>query len=78
MIPERIKYTTGGVTVRFCDSVNCEYPDEPLERISDYRIIDGAVICVGCYEAEAEEAEWRDANADLAETDDVWRILWSR
>ena len=64
--------------MRFCDNVNCDQPDEALERISDYRIIDGAVICVGCDEAEREEAEWRDANADLAETDDVWRILWSR
>ena len=48
--------------MRFCDNVNCDLPDEPLERISDYRIIDGAVICVGCDEAEREEAEWRDAN----------------
>ena len=65
--------------MRFCDNVNCEYPDEPLERISDYRIIDGAVICVGCDESEREEAEWRDINEpDLAETDTVSRILWSR
>ena len=64
--------------MRFCDNVNCEYPDEPLERISDYRIIDGAVWCVGCDEAEREEAEWRDANTDLAEADTVSRILWSR
>ena len=64
--------------MQYCDNVNCDQPDEPLERISDYRIIDGAVICVGCYEAEAEEAEWRDANAALAETDTVSRILWSR
>jgi hypothetical protein len=70
--------------MRFCDNRNCEEPDEPLERISrgshsDYRIIDGAVICVGCDEAEREEAEWRDINEpDLAESDTVTRILWGR
>ena len=65
--------------MRFCDNVNCEYPDEPLERISDYVIVGGAVWCVGCDEAEREEAEWRDINEpDLAETDTVSRILWSR
>jgi hypothetical protein len=67
--------------MRFCDNANCDQPDEPLERISDYRIIDGAVICVGCYEAEAELAEWHElcrGDADLAESDTVSRILWSR
>ena len=62
----------------YCDSVNCDQPDEALERISDYRVIDGAVLCVGCDEAEREEAEWRDANAELAEGDSVSRILWAR
>jgi hypothetical protein len=62
----------------YCDNVNCEQADEPLERISDYRVVDGAVICVGCYEAEREETEWRDANADLAVGDSVSRILWAR
>jgi hypothetical protein len=34
----------------FCNNLSCEYGDEPLERISDYRIVDGAVLCTGCYE----------------------------
>jgi hypothetical protein len=64
--------------MKYCDNVNCEQADEALERISDYRVIDGSVICVGCYEAERDEAEWRDANADLAEADTVSCILWAR
>lgn len=62
----------------YCDNSYCDYPDEPIRRISDYRVIDGAVICVGCYEAEEEEAEWRKANAELAEGDTVSRLLWTR
>jgi hypothetical protein len=62
----------------YCGNLNCEQPDEPIERISDYVVVDGAVICVGCDEAEREEIEWRDANAELAETDTVSRILWAR
>jgi len=64
--------------MKYCDNVNCDQPDEALERISDYRVIDGAVLCVGCDEAERDEAEWRDANADQAETDTVNGILWAR
>jgi hypothetical protein len=64
--------------MRYCDNVNCDQADEPLERISDYRVVDGAVICVGCDEAERDEAEWRGANAELAETDTVNGILWAR
>ena len=65
--------------MRFCDNRNCEEPDEPLERILDYVVVDGAVWCVGCDEAEREEAEWRDINEpDLADRDTVSRILWSR
>jgi hypothetical protein len=45
----------------------------------DYVVVDGAVWCVGCDEAEREEAEWRDINEpDLADRDTVSRILWSR
>jgi len=36
--------------MKFCDNVNCDWADEPLERISDYRIIDGTVLCIGCVE----------------------------
>jgi hypothetical protein len=38
--------------MKFCDNVNCENGDEPLERISDYLVVDGAVMCVGCVEDE--------------------------
>jgi hypothetical protein len=62
----------------YCDNANCEQADEALERISDYRVVDGAVLCVGCDEAERDEAEWRDANADQAEGDTASRILWAR
>jgi hypothetical protein len=62
----------------YCDNVDCEYGDEPLERVSDYRIIDGAVICIGCYEAELDAREWEEANSDLAEVDTVSRILSQR
>ena len=34
--------------------------------------------CEGCYEAERDEAEWRDANVELAEADTASRILWAR
>ncbi len=34
--------------MKFCDNLDCTWADEPLERISDYRIIDGAVLCIGC------------------------------
>jgi hypothetical protein len=64
--------------MQYCDNTACEQADEPLERISDYRVVDGAVICEGCYEAEREEAEWRDANVELADTDTASRILWAR
>jgi len=36
--------------MKFCDNLACDWIDEPLERISDYRIIDGAVLCTGCAE----------------------------
>jgi hypothetical protein len=43
--------------MKYCDNVNCEWADVPLERISDYRIIDGAVVlCTGC----AEEMEYEE------------------
>jgi hypothetical protein len=76
--------------MKFCENLDCEYGDEPLERVSDYRIIDGAVICIRCYKAEQEqaaedqrelkweEANWWAANAELAEVDTVSRILSGR
>ena len=48
--------------MKFCDSIYCETPEEPIERISDYRIIDGAVVCVHCYELEQDAQEELEAN----------------
>ena len=42
--------------MKYCDNLACDWIDEPLERISDYRIIDGAVLCTGC----AEELEYEE------------------
>jgi hypothetical protein len=36
--------------MKYCDNLDCTWADEPLERISDYRIVDGAVLCIGCAE----------------------------
>ena len=47
--------------MKYCENVNCEF-DEPVERVSDYRIIDGAVICTYCYELELEVQEEIAAN----------------
>jgi hypothetical protein len=48
--------------MRFCDNVNCEYGDEPLERISDYLVVDGAVMCVGCVEDDEYEQHMNASN----------------
>jgi hypothetical protein len=64
--------------MKFCNNLSCEYGDEPLERISDYRIVDGAVLCTGCYEDLEYERQWDAANAELAESDTVSRILWGQ
>ena len=58
--------------MKYCENLYCETPDEPIERISDYRILDGAVICTHCYELELEEEaiqrqeEELDAQEELA------------
>jgi len=49
--------------MKYCDNVNCEWGDEPLERISDYRIIDGAVLCIGCAEDLEYDEQVNAANA---------------
>jgi hypothetical protein len=48
--------------MKFCENVNCEWGDVPLERISDYRIIDGAVLCTGCAEDLEYEEQVNAAN----------------
>ena len=42
--------------MRFCENLGCETPHEPVERISDYRIVDngGLVLCIDCYEQVQE------------------------
>jgi hypothetical protein len=46
------------MSVIYCNNINCEFEDEPIERTSDYRYTEyGAVICVGCDEREQDEAE---------------------
>ena len=48
--------------MKFCENIYCEQAEEPIERLSDYRIIDGAVICVACYELEQDLQEELEAN----------------
>lgn len=48
--------------MKYCDNLNCEFGDEPLERISDYRIMDGVVLCTYCYEMEQDAQEELTAN----------------
>ena len=55
-----VNYRVRGEQMKYCDNIYCDTPEEPIERISDYRIIDGAVVCTYCYELE------QDAQAELA------------
>ena len=48
--------------MKFCENIYCEQAEEPIERLSDYRIIDGAVVCVACYELERDLQEVLQAN----------------
>lgn len=48
--------------MQFCENIYCDQADEPMERMSDYRIVDGAVICVDCYEIEQDSQEELAAN----------------
>ena len=48
--------------MKYCDNLNCEFGDEPLERISDYRIMDGVVLCTHCHELEQDAQEELTAN----------------
>ena len=48
--------------MKFCENIYCEQAEEPIERLSDYRILDGAVICVACYELEQDLQEELEAN----------------
>ena len=53
----------------YCDNLGCDSPDEPIERISDYRIIDGAVLCVGCAELAEDEDEMDEAEYSTSATE---------
>ena len=48
--------------MKFCENIYCEQAEEPIERLSDYRIIDGAIVCVACYELEQDLQEELEAN----------------
>ena len=48
--------------MKFCENIYCEQAEEPIERLSDYQILDGAVICVACYELEQDLQEELEAN----------------
>ena len=48
--------------MKYCENLYCETPEEPIERISDYRILDGAVICTHCHELELDAQEELAAN----------------
>ena len=48
--------------MKFCENIYCEQAEAPIERLSDYRILDGAVICVACYELEQDLQEVLQAN----------------
>ena len=50
--------------MKFCDSIYCETPDEPIERVSDYRIVEGSVVCVHCYELEQDAPMNEDSQCD--------------
>ena len=63
-----INYGGIDMTMIFCENAYCETPEEPIERVSDYRILtfdDGSnsVICCHCYELEEDAREEEAANA---------------
>ena len=44
-------------TMVYCDNWNCETPDKSIEKISDYKILDGEIVCNGCYEMMLDHQE---------------------
>ena len=62
---------TGRRATNMCNNLTCQEPT----IAADYRIVNGSVICVGCYEAWTEQTEWMIANPGVAETDSGNRIL---
>ena len=72
------------MTMKYCENLYCETPDEPIERISDYRILDGAVICTHCMlhhyfliELEQDAQLENDANQfDLDDSVNSRNRLW--
>jgi hypothetical protein len=49
--------------MEYCDNLDCNWADEPLQMISDYRIIDGGVVCIGCAEEMDDQQRENAANA---------------
>ena len=57
-----------GRTMRFCENMHCETPDEPIERISDYVIVDGKNLCTHCdQELKDNQEEWEANKLDFEE-----------
>ena len=54
-------------TIAYCENRYCETPDEPIERLSDYRIIDNAILCTGCAELAYADDMWTQENMELLE-----------
>ena len=53
--------------MNYCDNVNCEYGEEPLERVSDYKVVvddagNSLVLCVGCVEDEEYNQQLNASN----------------
>jgi hypothetical protein len=54
--------------IAYCDNLHCETPDEPIERISDYRIMeDNSILCTGCAELAYADDMWTQENMELLE-----------
>ena len=50
--------------MKFCENIYCEQAQREFELKpnSHYRILDGAIVCVACYELEQDLQEELEAN----------------
>ena len=54
--------------IAYCDNLHCETPDEGIERISDYRIMeDNSILCAWCAELAYADDMWTQENMELLE-----------
>ena len=51
----------------YCENMNCQYgvPHQQIERISDYKIVDGVVLCTACYEDYKDQQKWEGLSSEL-------------